>query len=76
MPRYIDGVEAKYSIKEINVPEYITSIDGFTITNKLNHTEIVPPNTSVSTTDDGLMSIMVILGTFGILGYSVRKRYE
>ena len=76
LPRYIDGVEAKYSIKEINVPEYITSIDGFTITNKLNHTEIVPPNTSVSTTDDGLMSIMVILGTFGILGYSVRKRYE
>ncbi len=76
--KYVNGTEAVYTISEVSVPEYITTIDGFNITNTLNHTEIVPPNTLVEVTEnkDGLMSMIVILGTLGMTILSIRKRYE
>jgi len=76
--KYIAGKEAVYTISEVSVPEYITTIKGFDITNTLNHNEIVPPNTLVEVDDtkDGLLSMIIVLGTLGMTVLSIRKRYE
>ena len=76
--KYIDKEEAVYTIDEVSVNDYISTINGFNIINKLNHTEIVPPNTlvEVNNTSDGLISIITVLTTLGVTALSIRKRYE
>ena len=53
MQKYKDGVEIVYTVKELPVANYTTSIDGLTITNTvIAPPEITPPNTYV----DGVVS--------------------
>ena len=62
--KYKDGVEIYYAIEEEEVAEYLTTIDGYTVTNKY----IVPPHTGVEVDDNQTLYGTVVALIFSFLG--------
>ncbi len=66
--KYLQGEEIEYTIIELPVDGYSTTIDGYTITNTIlpiGKTEITPPNTKVGDTDtkSNLLLLIILLVT-------------
>ena len=62
--KYKNGVEIYYTIDEEEVAEYLTTIDGYTVTNKY----IVPPHTGIEVDDNQTLYGTVVALIFSLLG--------
>ena len=80
LPKYKDGKEINYTIKEKQVDGYTTTYDGYNIINTMipvEKGEIVPPKTGINNTNNGDL-LYLILSTVGAisLGFSFKKKYN
>ena len=84
LPKYIDGKEIKYTVKEEEIPEYETYYeeDGYIFT-IINHHELgkgngpeeeeeLPPQTGIGYDSNRNSIIYLVLVMFNILGLSIR----
>ena len=82
LDKYANGKEIEYTIKELPVEHYTTTIDGFTITNTVeppSEPEIIPPNTGIdgigeTASEKYLALLMAIITMFASVG--VKRLYE
>ena len=80
LPKYKNGKEINYTIKEISVDGYTTTYDGYNIINTMvpvEKGEIVPPKTGINNTNNSDL-LYLILSTVGAisLGFSFKKKYN
>ena len=75
--KYANGEEIEYSIKEREIDKYYTTYDQYTINNhiKEDEIEIVPPNTSVISSNDASI-IYYAFAVISMLSLAVKKVFE
>lgn len=77
LQKYLNGEEIIYTIKEVELEDYITSYDGYTIINSYKTKgEIIPPYTGIDVNTNDLYREMIVL-LLGVLSITyVFKRKE
>ena len=76
LQKYLNGEEIIYTIEEVELEDYVTSYDGYTITNSYKSKgEITPPNTGTSSNTNNLYRemLVLILGALSITYVFKRK---
>lgn len=62
LQKYLNGEEIVYTIEEVELADYVTSYDGYTIINSYKSKgEIIPPYTGTSTNTNNLYREMLVL---------------
>ena len=80
LDKYLDGEEIEYTVKEVPIENYTTSVDGLMITNTvINPPEITPPNTSieglVEYSNDVVSAIIMVLMAM-LTGVGLKRVFE
>lgn len=76
LPKYLNGEEIIYTIEEVEIEDYITSYDGYTIINSYKSKgEIIPPYTGTASNTNNLYReiLVLILGSLSIT-YVFKKK--
>ena len=76
LPKYKNGKEINYTIKEKEVDGYTATYDGYNIINTmipLEKGEIVPPMTGVNNSGNSLFELILFINTLLIGSILMRK---